>query len=72
MSRCDVIEIVAVHVMDGVVLTSENEICEITNFYDENGDEVGDPFLASACVAEHPSGVWLAIDLRCFESGTVH
>ena len=68
----DLIEIVAVHVMDGVCLTSEDEICEITNFYDENGDETGDPFLAAACIAEHPSGVWLAIDLRVFESATVH
>lgn len=72
MSRCDVIEIIAVHVMDGVCLTAENEICEITNFYDLNGDEVADPFLAAAVVARHPSGVWLAIDLRVFESATVH
>lgn len=60
------ISIVAVSLGQKIAITDDGEQIELTDFYDEDGDEIDDPTEAVVVVGKVPSGGWCTIDMREF------
>lgn len=62
------LRIVAVNVPSRLALTDTDRICEITNLYNEDGEETDDEDEAVTAVARLDDHNWFAIDLADYEA----
>lgn len=60
--------IVAVNVPNRLALTDTDRICEITNLYNEDGEETDDEDEAVTAVARLDDRNWFAIELADYEA----
>lgn len=58
--------IIAVHVAHKWALTESGHILDMTDFFDEHGEDTKDLNQAVIALAQAPGGEWLTIDLRAF------
>ena len=68
----DEIDIEAVDRHERIAITTDGDVCSITNMFDEDGCETDDPDEALSAVAALPNGEWAAIDLTMFEPVETH
>ena len=61
-------DIVSVNRTARLALTDSGDLCPITGFLDEDGDETEDPAQAVVAVGQLPAdGPWFTVDLREFQ-----
>lgn len=65
-------EVVAISRDRHEVVLATGEIVEMTDWYDEDGDETDNPDEALSMVGQMKDGRWLAIEIIAFEPATLH
>ncbi len=66
------VDIIAVCRSKRLAVTDNDEICPITNFLDEMGDETDDAQAACTAVVKVRDDLWMAIDLRDYDPSGVN
>lgn len=60
-------EIVSINLRRRWAITNRDELCEITNFFDSDGEETNDYEQATTAVARLDEETWFSIDVREFD-----
>ena len=65
-------EISFVSTQDMLAFTDEGDLCEITNMFDEHGDETTCRSEAVFAVAKLDDNNWFTVDLSAFEQASMY
>lgn len=65
-------EVIAISVDRLEAVLSTGEIVEMTDWFDEDGDETENPDEALSMVGRMGDGRWLSIEIIAFEPATLH
>lgn len=65
-------DVAFLNISQGLAILTDGRVCEVTTLIDSDGDITDAPADAVVCVAQTPSGDWLAINLDAFDPMEIH
>lgn len=66
------VEITAINYSTRLAVTDDGRLGEVTNLFDEDGDDTDDAEAAVAAVVKVAADEWLTVDLAAFEIARVN